>query len=297
MGLLQRLSSRRSSEPPFEVIGTVPDDWLADLGEVARRLLDHEWGGPSLDLLLCGDLPELLARYMPPERFAEWRRGYREGRVAVTGAINFIAADGRRAAAVPRVSERATFLMLAGHETVEASLARRHHAQGHRFEERTHTSLAHVLWKEYSVERTRRQLFDELGLGYSALDNGMVSEQVEQLARGLPEAVRWGIDNGGMPGRLVQEWYELARVYAMSLGRADEGSPGDRADLTAFRAHPLVRESAGSWDMLDAALRRAYRQPAARAEGLDQLVLTEGWSVLYRRGLGDIWKRRCAGWG
>lgn len=293
MGLLDRLRLG-PREVPFEVVGEVPDDWLGDLARIARLLREHPWGGPSLELLLCGELPDLLSRYMPPARFSDWKQGYRDGRIAVTGAINFIAADGRRAAAVPVVSERATFLMLAGHETVEASIQRRHDAQGHRFQERTHASLAHVLWTEYAVERTRRQLFDELGLGYSKLDNGLVSKQVEGIARGFPEAVRWGLEHGGMPGRLVQEWYELARVYSMSLGRADEGSPDDRADLTAFRRHELIRESGFAWDSLDTAVRRAYRQPRAPADGLDQLVLTEGWRALYERGLGGLWKRRYA---
>lgn len=291
MGLLRRLGVG-SKEAPFEVVGDVADDRLADLARLAERLRGHPWGGPSLDLLLCGDLPELLSRHMPPERFATWRQGYRDGRIAVTGAINFVTAEGRRAAAVPDVPERETFLMLAGHEIVEAAMGRRHDAQGHRFEERTHSSLAHVLWTEYAVERTRRQLFDELGLGYSKLDNGLVSKQVEGIARGLPEAVLWGVEHGGVPGRLVQEWYELARVYSMSLGRADEGSPDDRADLTAFHDNELIRESAGAWRSLATSVRRAYRRPSAPAEGLDELVRQEGWNPLYEHGLGAIWKRR-----
>ncbi len=97
-----------------------------------------------------------------------------------------------------------------------------------------------------------------------------------------------------MPGRVAQHWGELARVYAMSLARADEGSPDDVGDLEAFRRHELVRESAAGWDALDASLRRAYEQPQADAYSLDQLALTEGWMPLYRRGLGELWDRRYA---
>ena len=279
----------------FEVVGPVPQEWVADLALVADALEEHPWGGPTLQLLLCGDLLELLRSYMPRWRFAEWEQGYRRGRIARTGAINFIAADGRRAAAVPRVPERATFLMLAGHEIVEAALERRFALQAaHRSREPTHTALAHMLWTEYVVERTRRQIFNALDLGHSLLDNGLVSKQIEQLARELPELIRWAITRRQIPGRVGQHWGELARVYTMSLARADEGSPEDVADLAAFRRHELVLESAAGWEALDEALRRAYEQPTADAYSLDQLILTQGWMKLYIRGLGDLWDRRYA---
>ncbi len=282
-------------EAPFEVVGPVPEEWITDLARVADALEEHPWGGPTLQLLLCGDLLELLRSYMPRWRFLEWQQGYRGGRIARTGAINFIAADGRRAAVVPRVPERATFLMLAGHEIVEAALERRFARQAsHRSREPNHTSVAHVLWTEYVVERTRRQLFNALGLGHSLLDNGLVSKQIEQLADELPELLRWAVANGQIPGRVAQHWGELARLYAMSRGRADEGSPDDLADLGAFRRHELVVESAAGWDALDSALREAYERPTADAYSLDQLVLTQGWMTLYTRGLGDLWDRRYA---
>ncbi len=282
-------------EAPFEIVGPVPQEWIGDLARVADALLGHPWGGPTLQLLLCGDLLELLRSHMPRWRFAEWVQGYRGGRIAGTGAINFIAADGRRAAAVPSVPERATFLMLAGHEIVEAALERRFARQAsHRSREPTHTSLAHVLWIEYAVERTRRQLFNGLGLGHSALDNGLVSRQIEQLAGELPELIRWALERRQIPGRVSQHWAELARIYAMSLGRADEGSPDDVADLAVFHRHELVAESAAGWEALDAALRRAYEQPAADVYSLDQLILTQGWMKLYTHGLGELWDRRYA---
>ena len=288
-----RLLRRKGKGPaPFDVVGPVPDDWVGDLARIAAALAKHPWGGPSLELLLFGELPPLLRKYMPRARFAEWERGYRAGRIAITGAITFVSVDGRRAAAVAPVPERPTFLMLAGHETVEAALERRQERLGQRFDGHTRTSPAHVLWTEYTVERTRRQIFDGLGLGYSALDNGLVSRQVEQLAAELPELVSWGVANRALPSRLVQHWYELARVYAMSLGRADEGSPEDRADLTRFRGNALVRESAAGWDALDASMRRAYLQPQAPVEGLDRLVLHDGWMKLYEGGLAAVWKPR-----
>lgn len=281
--------------PPFEVVGPVPQEWVADLAKVTDALAAHPWGGPTLQLLLYGDFLELLRSHMPRWRFEQWVQGYRAGRIAGTGAINFIAADGRRAAAVPIVRERATFLMLAGHEIIEAALERRLARQGsQRSREPTHTSLAHVLWTEYVVERTRRRIFDELGLGYSALDNGFVSKQVEQLAGELPDLIRWALERGQIPGRVTQHWGELARIYAMSLARADEGSPEDLSDLAAFRGHELVAESAEGWAALDAALRRAYDEPKADAYSLDQLILTQGWMKLYAEGLGGVWDRRLA---
>ncbi len=286
---------RPLGEPPFEVVGPVSPETTADLFRVADDLARHPWGGPTLQLLLSGDLLELLRSYMPRWRFAEWEQGYRGGRITRTGAINFIAADGRRAAAVPSVPERATFLMLVGHEIVEAALERRFALQrSHRSREPTHTALAHVLWTEYVVERTRRQVFNRLGLGHSPLDNGLVSKQVEQLGKELPKLIQWALARGQIPGRVSQHWAELARIYAMSLGRADEGSPDDLADLAAFRRNDLVVESAAGWDALDESLRRVYDQPTADAYGLDQLVLTHGWMKLFREGLGELWDRRYA---
>lgn len=283
------------TEPPFEVVGPVRQEWIDDLMRFADALREHPWGGPTLQLLLCGNLRELLRSHMQRWRFEEWQEGYRRGRITGTGAINFIASDGRRAAAIPTVPERATFLMLAGHEIAEAALERRFARQGsHRSREPTHTSLAHVLWTEYVVERTRRQLFNALGLGRSPLDNGLVSKQVEQLAKELPDLIRWAVERKQIPGRVTQHWAELARIYAMSLGRADEGSPDDVADLAAFRRNDLVVESAAGWDALDEALRRAYDQPTADAYSLDQLILTHGWMKLFRHGLGELWDRRYA---
>lgn len=239
---------------------------------MVERPEDHPWGGQSLDVLLFGDLPALLEQHMPPSRFAEWRRGYEQGRIAITGAISFVTDDDRRAVALPRLADREIFLMLAAHEAGETALERRHEAEGHEFREQTHTSLAHVLWTEYAVERTRRQIFEALQLGYSQLDNGFVSEQIEDIAAELPELIS----------------------YSMSLGRADERSPADIADLAAFRRHPLVRESISGWDALDDVLRRAYEQPDTGAASLDEFVRNEGWMKLYENGLGEVWNTRYA---
>jgi hypothetical protein len=280
------------SDLPFAVVGRAPESWTSDLGRLAERLAEHPWGGASLDLVLVGELPKLLSEYMPPSRFVEWQAGYEAGRIAVTGAISFAMADGRRAAAVPEVDDRSIFLMLAGHELVEAALERRHEAEGHEFVDGTHTSLAHVLWTEYVVERTRRQLFTALDLGYSGLDRGFLSEQVAEIASELPGLVRWAVLHNDLPQRMIQLWYELARVYAMSLGRADEGSSDDLEDLTRFMEHALVQESQPGWDALSKSLRQAYERPTVPANELDQLVRNEGWMPLYEGGLASVWNPR-----
>jgi hypothetical protein len=94
------------TEVPFEVIGALPQDVLADLTRVAAELAKHPWGGLSVDLLLVGDARDLLPKYMPPARFAEWRAGYEGGRIAITSAISFRTAGGRRAAWVPPIADR-----------------------------------------------------------------------------------------------------------------------------------------------------------------------------------------------
>jgi hypothetical protein len=270
----------------------VPPDWVADVERIVAAVEAHPWGGQSFDLLVHGDLPTLLEKYMPADRFFRWKRGYEEGvRMTMTIGMTFKADDGRHAAAVGDVPDRGTFLMFAGHEAVEAALIRRGQAEGHQFEDGTHTGISHILWDEYVAERARRQIFDALDLGYCALDNGFVCSQVEDLEAELPELLEWAVANDDVPQRLYQHWYEIAHVYAMSLGRADEGSRADVPELRKFRQLELIQESGSGWAALDDALRCVFDQPTTAVNDLDQLVRNRGWMEVYE-GLGRIWNPR-----
>jgi hypothetical protein len=168
---------------------------------------------------------------MQPAEYQEWLAGHAGDRIAATGAKAFVAKDGLRTAAVLPLTDRFSFLLFACHEMVEASLDRRHEAEGHDFNERTHTSLAHVLWTEYVVERTRRTIANELGWGFADVENGFVVEQMQDIENELPDLVQWAVRHNEPPQRIFQLWYEMARVYAMTVARADAGSVGAQEEV------------------------------------------------------------------
>lgn len=280
---------------PFTVVGDVPDEWVDRLAEFVRQLVSDPWGGRGLELLLVGDVVSHMRAYMPAERFAGWRTS-QSNRSVTTAAISFRTADGRRAAAVPGEYSREIFLSLAAHEAIEAALDVRHDAEGHVFKEQTHTSLAHVLWTEYVVERTRQQLFRTLQLPASPLDGVGLASQMDDFAQSLPRVAREAARRGAFPAVIAQHWYELARVYAMSVGRADAGSVADEQDLEAFRQHRVTVESASGWNAVHSGLRDAFDHPGRSAEDQDQHVRA-AWLVLYESetaGLAKVWNPRYA---
>jgi hypothetical protein len=59
---------------------------------------------------------------------------------------------------------------------IESVLDQRHAQEGHEFADGTHAGVAHVLWTEYVVERTRRGIANEPGWGYGALEQGLIVE-------------------------------------------------------------------------------------------------------------------------
>lgn len=289
-----------SGSAPFEVVGDLPESVrLDDLVAFAGRLKAAPWGGGGYERLvvanaskgLRADMSQSLRVWMKPSEYQEWQRGHEGGRIGATGAKTFIAHDGLRTAAVLPLPDRWDFLMFACHEMVEAALDRRHEQEGHEFREMTHTSLAHVLWTEYAVERTRRTIATDLGWGFGGIENGHIVEQMQEIEAELPSLIRWAVEHDEPPQRIFQHWYEMARVYAMTLGRADVDCPADEEQLRRFRSLPLVLESMAGWNALDAALRAAYGCPEEEAAALDQFVRNDGWIPLYEE-MTEFWNKR-----
>jgi hypothetical protein len=278
---------------PFEIIGSAPDQsWVDDdLVAFADGLKSAPWGGAGYDRLVIGDIGTSLRRWMQPEQYQKWRAGHAGGRIGATGAKAFVAHDGVRTAAVLPLEDRWSFLMFACHEMIETALDRRQDEEGHEFNEMTHTSLAHVLWTEYVVERTRRTIANELGWSYAEVENGFVVEQMQDIETELPDLIQWAVQHNEPPQRITQHWYEMARVYAMALGRADAGCPADESQVQRFKERPLVVESIAGWVALDQSLRDAYGRPTEKAEILDQLVRNEGWILLYEE-MTKFWNAR-----
>jgi hypothetical protein len=276
---------------PFEVHGDVPEAWNDDLAQFAEGLEAHEWGGPSIDVLAVGDVSVALQRLLGPDEFKEWETAIAEGVLPVDAALSFNAADGRRVALAPPMEDRDLLFALIAHEMAESALARRHDAEGHEVVDGEATSVAHVLWSDYVVERTRRQLFSDLGLGWSALDRSDLTPQVAAFEQELPELVTWAVQNSDVPMRVLQYWFGLARDYAMCRGRGDEASLGDIEAIAQFRGLPLLQPSVPGWDALDGALRAAYAEPKLPTDTHDQRVLETGWSPLFDS-LGNVWNPR-----
>jgi hypothetical protein len=252
-------------ELAFELVGSVPEEWAQDLAVYARALAEHPWGGAGLERLVVGDVNASLTVWMRSDEYNQWRASQAVRSVA-TGGKSFVARDGRRTAVVPLLGERELFLHLPGHEMVEAALDERQARERYEFVDGTHWGVSHVLWTEYVVERTRRGICNELGGGFSALDNGFVVGQHRDFENALPEMVRWAVANGSDPVESFQHFYELVRVYAMSRGRADAGSPADEKDLAEFAQATLGAELTGEWRRLDAAFQDAYDRPSEPTE-------------------------------
>jgi hypothetical protein len=275
-------------ELPFEVNGPLPEEWAKDLAAYASALAGHPWGGTSLKRLVIGEVDASLREWMPAERYERWRAA-QSVRSVITGAIAFVAKDGLRTAVVPPFKERLLFLHFPGHEMVEAVLDERQEAEGYEFVDGTHWGAAHVVWTEYVVERTRRRICNELGWGYSALDNGGLPEHVREFETNLEVLVKWAAEHGADPMESHQHFFELARVYAMSRGRADAGSPTDEEQFPAFFEETFGNELQPQWRALDAVLADAYEQPSLSTQELDELVHDDGWRALYEE-YRSIWR-------
>jgi hypothetical protein len=172
-------------EPSFDIVGSVPAEWVRDLSTFAAALAKHPWGGSGLERLVVGDVDASLREWLPQAEYEDWRatQGVRS---VVTGGKSFVAHDGRRTAVVPALTDQLLFLHLPAHEMVEAALNARQDAEGYEFVDSTHWGASHVVWTEYVVERTRRGITTQLGWGRSALDNGFVVEHSGTLRMNCP---------------------------------------------------------------------------------------------------------------
>lgn len=291
---LQPLRRATQTRVSLEVVGKVVPGVVIKLGRFMDALKEHAWGGDSLELLVgfrVGQLRPMLEQYMDPPQLEIWTRGEASRSAVTTAAISFKSKDGRYAAAVPYTLNHAAVLNLAGHEAVEAALARRRDDVRDLPPSNTPAAAAYVLWKEYVVERTRRQLMNDLDLGYSSVDNGFVESQVDDLESLFAELFSQARREGAIPQRYAQEWFDIARVYVMSRGRADEGSPADLGSLKAFAKRPMIVGSGGEWKALDEALHNAFTRPHDEFPKITADVLAHGWGPVEAIA-SDIWDAR-----
>lgn len=278
-------------KPNFEIVGALPEaSWADDLAEFEKRLKSDLWGGEGLQRMVVSGIDEGLQHWLSAAEYAQYRADHETANVT-TAAKAFVAHDGLRTAVVPPLPHRLDFLLLACHEMIESALEVRHKEEGHEVDGGTNMGIAHVLWTEYVVERARRFLATSLEWGYSKLENGFVVEQMKELEEELPTLISWAVAHNEPPQRIFQLWAEMARVYAMSLGRADGGSPEDKEQIQGFRRQPTVIEALPGWEAFDRSLRAAHDRPGAAADELDQVVRSEGWIPLHEA-LAQTWNLR-----
>ena len=277
---------------PLEIIGELRPALHADLVHFNDRFSSHPWClvPSALERLVVGNVPSMLEEWMPTERYAVWQQT-NQHRHTVTAAMTFIARDGLHTAVVPPLPEPGDFLMLATHELVETSLNARHEAEGHIWQDQTHTGLSHTLWTEYVVERTRSEIANELGLAPCTLHQSSMTDQLGDWLAELPSLLDWAVVNDAVPTAIFQHWYELGHIFAMAMGRADGGIAASRADLDRAVAMEWISSAGEQWNLLTGSLRRVFEQPALSANEHDIAVRRDGWLPLYDAS-GDEWNRR-----
>lgn len=265
---------------PFELVGPLPGDWSADLTAYAARLAVHIWGGAGVQRMVVGDLDESLRAWMPRERYDARQQGAAH-RSVVTGAISFKATDGRYTVAVPALTDHEQFLVLATHEMGEAALDARQDAEGYVFPDGTHDGVAHVLWTEYAVERTRVAINAELGRPDATFSDNSVVQQLADFEQALPVMVAWAVENEQVPVERNQYWFELIRMYSMACGRAHRGSALARQEIEDFDGRPgFGAELATFWTGLASALDRVSQTSKSPTAERDHQVRDDGWLPL-----------------
>lgn len=295
-GYRKRWADRASSEPAcasrlsyetigpveqtLEVVGPLPREWVEDLLVYYAAMIERPWGGSGIERIVFGDMDQSLQAWWTREEYERWH-SYQAQRSVAPAGKTIVANDGKQTAIVIPFADPLPFLTLAGHELVEAALAERQANEGYQFVERTQAEAAHVLWTEYVVERTRRSIFNDLGWGASVFEDESPAVQLQQFEAELPSLAKQAAETWDEPPEWFLHFYEVARVYAMSRGRADAGSPADEARFPIFSQCALGADLANQWRDFDASLAAAFAQPTASTTALDDLVHDEGWRPLH----------------
>jgi hypothetical protein len=267
----------RVNQAALEFVGGAAPDWSADLDAFRARLLEHPWGGESADrVVVAADLGAALAEWMTS---ADWQRdsaafaAYDASALEVGGKA-FVARDGRWTVAVGATAEKELFLMLVGHELIEAAIERRQLLAGQRWDGVSPEAMAHTIWSEYVVERVRTEIGRELGFRPSS------QEAQRALMRTLAATAKPALTAGFIR---AQDWLDLMLMWARVVGRVDGGHDAEAADVEAFYAHPVMQAVAPLWRELASVLREVFGSAGTPSPELDKKVVAAAQPVLTTR--------------
>ena len=265
-----------------EIVGD-PDPCVAeDLAAFADLAAEHPWAGEAVGRMvvakpdpagLPATMRRALAQWMPRPDFERWE-AEQAGRPVATAGKVFTAQDGVPTAVVfPVPAHASVFLATAAHELLELC----HRNRTPRNLGRNDARCAHggVLADEYVIERVRIEIATELGWQASPVDarTGLVFQTnavVDLLRRppfeGVPTNEFW------------QHWVNIARVWAMTSGRADAGAGAESDDLIAWGDHPLIADA--GWSPARESLRMLYGQPELARDSFVDIATARIWDPI-----------------
>ncbi len=164
-------------------------------------------------------------------------------------------------------------LWLFGHEFMEAAIAQR---PGYDDEDE---APARAFWKEYAVERARREVANGLGWGASDLECAFLSQIGSEIRMRLRQArdnPRAAHTAGSIyPDQALREWNNTVIDFAKTCARADAELAGEKAQLESFMSEAVIVPTADAWTGYANALRGVYAQPDRPAMEHDAVV--ERW--------------------
>jgi hypothetical protein len=166
----------------------------------------------------------------------------------------FVVHDDVITAVVLPVPQKPEFLAIASHEVVElAGRAREIHEGSVEPPPNSPAQLGSVLFDEYSADRLRTEIAGVLGWTESALDAdpGLVSQTND-----MQEAMTAMPAEGPPPTEFWTHWVNVARVWAMVVGRRDGGSETVQVELNRWSQHPLIADQ--GWSPVRRALADMY---------------------------------------
>lgn len=225
---------------------------------------------------MSDDLASALAEWMQPDAWEAERPAvdaYAGTELQPDGKA-FLAKDGRWSVAVAATSEKELFLMTAGHELIEAALERRQRDAGEIWQGQSLVGLAHLVWSEYVVERTRIEIGREFGFEPAS------QETNRALLRAAALTQKLALLAGAIP---PQSWVDLMLMWARVIGRVDGGHELEARDVQAFYAHGMMGSVALGWQSLNELFREVFESPGIPSPAIDRAVALRVLPVLNNR--------------
>jgi hypothetical protein len=290
------------TKPSFELVGAASAPFVHNMAAFAEAAAGHVWTGPGPGrVVIAADPAAAYKHFMPADKYAGWERRNLDRNAAtggVPGGMGFLAADGVGTAVIQDGgSEMLTYLF--GHEFLEVAIDARPGFRDPRSEAAHHSR---ALWKEYVVERCRREIAGSLGWSPAQpFESSDLNRRGEELVGTFVDL--WRRDRASSRARelapdflqaLSWQWTYFVIELSQALGRADGGLAAERREVEAFLSRAtLGREVGPQWHRYRAAVRDVFAHPDRQVERHDDHVLA-CWGALWDA-LAAWWNRNIVG--